>query len=284
MVQNVNKRARLSFSRPFDVIIVFVLAFFILLGFVFAFNSGSSPVGSPTVSMSIWTNGTLDSQNVTYGTLTSKSVSDYEFYFNVNFTNSSQNHIITNSTMNGDNGFCQIKFNQTGVNYDNVSNLTYNSISLLWIYNQSFSNEGNLSYQVQCNSSYGNITLNDNFVVLPTAPWINLSAGKIYTNPSISCPENINSSPCFINLNALPFVWEDDLNDQSKLTFQSLVNTTLGVNTPNVTGTYTLYTNGTLMINTSLILTNGANISKQLEFLVQDPSGGAGAGTIPLLL
>lgn len=231
------------------VILLFVLIISLyLIASAQAIISGTSANATST----IWTSGTSDGQNLTYGTIWSKSQSDWNFYFYSNYTNSS-NSVINSS--NG-NGLCQIAFNQSGT-FGNLSNMTYNSTLLLWQYNQSFNYRGNLSFMTECNSTYGNVTLADHFIVQDTAPFINgtIKPNGYFMN-SINCTED---SLCTYNLSNYPYVLEDDLNDIPNLFFTNFSNTTLA--------NYNLSSGGLLQVNYTIL---SQNTSGNLYFTVTD--------------
>lgn len=247
------KEAKIIFVNIMYLSIAIVTLFIIFnISPTFATSSGSNG----TANLTIWTGGTSNGNNRTFGTIFSKTTADWNFLFYANYTNSS-NFVINQS--NG-NGACQIRFNQTGT-YDSLVNMSYNSSSLLWQYNVTFNYKGNLSSNVNCNSTFGNISLVDYFTVRNTRPLIakDEASGEMTT---LSCTEDI-----LCTFNITTNVTEDDFNDRSSLTFAIIsANTTLT--------NYTLTSIGFLTVNKTNMNTSS---SEKISFTVTD--GGSDSGT-----
>ena len=252
-----------EFGNGYLFVVIFVS---ILFGLIFLTSSQALKSGTNlNATSNIWTSGTANSINSTFGTIHSKDVNYWNFRFFANYTNVTG---VAINVSNG-NGTCLIQFNQTS-SFDDFVNMSYNSSSSLWEYNRSFSYKGNLSFQTQCNSSYGNsnITLTDYFIVSNTAPWIN----KTEINKrmaSVSCTED-NISSCTYNLTIAPYVIEDDYNDRASLNFAANSNTTLT--------NYTLLL-GIFVVNKSVL---NQSTSEDLYFTVTDSSALSDSGILPV--
>jgi hypothetical protein len=224
----------------------------------FATQSGTSA----NATLIIWTIGTANSQNLTYGENNVawtgyKTESHWNFYFYANYTNSSGSVI---NASNG-NGNCTIRFNETGI-YSSFSNMTYNSTSFLWQFNRSFSYKGNLSFNINCTSSFGNISLNDSF-------WIkNSNLRKFQDTLIFSAYEDAITIYDFSKN-----VTDDDTND-IPLSF-SIENITLN----NINGTYPwIYAN-----STGAIFSNATNSTQNGTYtlVIRISDSGEGGVVVP---
>ncbi len=241
----------------FVILLLFVIIFFsVAIG---ASNSGSSGSANLVIydDTDTLTKLTLCSGN--YCAENSKSGSDnWNTFFYVNFTNSSGSFV---NSSNG-NGNVTISFNETGT-WTAGQAMTYNSSTLLWQFNRSFTYKGTLNFSVSANSSFGNLTLYDAIVIVNTLPYImQAGTGRIDLDGSksasggdtLSCTED---TLCTYNFTAN--VTEDDRNDV--LTF-------------NYTSTNTTLTNFTLNSTTGLLVINITHTnntgSKQIELNVKD--------------
>ncbi|MEK6933983.1 MAG: hypothetical protein AABW75_03845 [Nanoarchaeota archaeon] len=240
------------------VILVFVFVMLILSLRAEALSSGSS--GS--ANLSVWSGGTASGQNLSYGAIYSKAANDWNFTFYSNYSNSS-NSIINGSNGNGN---CTVRYNATIGNYGNYFNMTYNSSSFLWYHSTNFTYKGNLSFQVNCTSSYGNVTLNDNFTIKNTRPWINKTelTGAMTT---LSC---IEDTLCTYNISNMTV--EDDFNDIAILLFANQSNSTTLTN-------YTFTSQGFLTVNKTNL---NASQSQNLVFTATDSDGGNDIATLPV--
>ncbi|MBU0906911.1 MAG: hypothetical protein KKD18_01745 [Nanoarchaeota archaeon] len=175
--------------------------------------------------------------------------------FVANFTNSTNDPINTT-------GNCTIKFDYTG-SYGPIFNMTFNTSVPRWIYTTLIQYKGTHNFQVNCSSIYGNISLEDSFVITNKIPVISKDAGgsfidldgNQYNTDYLQCEED---TLCIYNFSAN--VTEYDLNDV--LTFENGTNTTLT--------NYQLNTvSGILQINytTDEEIGNG---NKQIELKVKD--------------
>jgi len=135
--------------------------------------------------------------------------------------------------------------------------------SFLWAYNRSFNYKGTHSFEVACNSNFGNITLDDPYVITNTEPQILKSLGGGYidfdgdtgTSDYWQCTEDVL---CIYNFSAN--VTDPDVNDVLIFNYSNNINTTLTNFTINSS-------TGVLTIN----ITNGAYAgSKQVELNVRD--------------
>lgn len=187
-----------------DLIAVIILALLVivLLTESRAINSGTN--GS--ANLVIYSTGSFNKLNLTLGSIYSKTQAHWNFYFYANFTNSTE---ILNSTYAN----CTISFNETG-NYGDWLNLSYNSSSLLWEYNRSFIYKGNLSFQANCTSYSGNISLEDYFYVRNTPPYVDLlSTIQFYKNES-------NGTYSLSNFSE--YVTENDANDNLTYSIENI--------------------------------------------------------------
>jgi hypothetical protein len=201
-------RKKKSMKKETRLGVIFLALFFIASIFLVrtaAWNSGSS--GS--ANLSIWTAGAPNSENMTFGTSHGKSAIFWNFFFYSNFTNSSG--LIINSTY----GNCSVRFNETGA-WSSWVQADFNSSSSLWAYNRSFTYKGNLSYQVNCTSSFGSITnLTDYFFVMNTEP--DVVAGGV---SFLAYEDNLSSH------NSSQYITDDDKNDVLTYSFDSINSTT----------------------------------------------------------
>src|SRR3989338_8910287 len=145
----------------------FGIGLFALFAIFLVGNSVASQSGSSgDANLTVWTLGTSSGENRTIcnsSYLCPKTNVDWDFYFYSNYTNSSGNVI------NSSDGNCNIRFNETG-SFGSFISMQYNLSSFLWQHNQSFNYKGNLTYDINCTSAYGNITLNEIFNVKNTGP------------------------------------------------------------------------------------------------------------------
>jgi hypothetical protein len=206
-----------SKKRSKDLVFLFVVLAFLLIVFLLpelisAISSGSNG----DANLTIWTSGTPNGQNVTYGvTFPTKTPEDFNFYFYANFTNS-LGFVLNDSLAN-----CSIRFNETGI-FLSWENMNFNSSRTLWEFNKSFTYKGNLSFIANCTSEYGNITnLSDAFFIKNTAPKIKNKNEITNDMPTVSCSEDI----LFI-YNFSTNVSEHDINDDLLYSYD-VTNTTL---------------------------------------------------------
>ena len=82
-------------------------------------------------------------------------VSNSRIVFYANYTNSSNS--IINVTLG--NGACSVKFDFNGSFSPGVS-MEFNNSAWVWQYNRTFNHKGTHTFQVNCTSDYGNLTLN----------------------------------------------------------------------------------------------------------------------------
>lgn len=262
-----NKKGDFVFVNRYLFIVVLMTILFelYLVGFTQAnlFQMSATQTVENATSTA-WTNGTAG-KNQTFGSIFSKTSSDWNFKFFVNYTN------ITGVAVNitHGNGLCRIQFNQT-ISFDGFVNMSYNSTLLLWEYNRSFNYKGNLSFQTNCSSTYGNITLTDYFIVENTKPRINWSDEGSGLMASVSCTED-NVSSCTYNLTVAPYVIEDDYNDRASLLFTITSNTNL---------TNYSISSGILIVNKTVM---NQSATQNLYFSVSDSSGvGEGSANLPI--
>lgn len=188
-------------------IVIWSIVVCFLIAETIATNSGSSD----NANLTIWTSGTLNGANLTYGATYGPAVKNsnhWNFYFYANYTNSTGSSI--NST-NG-NGNCNMSFNETG-DWSTWKQMNFNSLSLLWEKIENFTYKGNLSFQVNCTSNFGNITnLTDVFFVKNTHP-------AAIQGISFNSQED-NESVWANNIN--PTFSDDDLNDEFTYTTENV--------------------------------------------------------------
>mgnify|MGYP000655917873 CR=1 FL=1 len=237
-MDNLNKQNGLKNS----VLSVFLIVFFLLLlKTTIATTSGSSG----NANLTIWDD--TDNQGIvkfSYSNIT----------FNANFTNS------TGNAINLSEGNCTIRFDYTG-SYGGSENMTFNLTTFIWAYTTKINYKGVHNFQVNCTSTYGNITLVDNFTISNSPPTISKSGdfvdfdGNPETRDYLYCSEDIL---CIYNFSAN--VTEYDVNDV--LIFGNGTNTTL-------INYFLNTTTGILTIN----YTNDSDIgngNKQIELFVKD--------------
>lgn len=178
-----------------------ILIFFVVSGAItLASNSGSSGNATLTIYDEIDLNGNLIKQ------------SNKQFFFYANYTNSSG--FVINESLG--NGFCNISFNYTGFFTPEVL-MEFNKSIFVWQYNRTFNYKGSHTFRVNCTSDYGNISLDDSFLITNTPVKFNVSKnidgsinfdGNEETTDYFSCSED---SLCAYNFSAN--VSEPDLND-----------------------------------------------------------------------
>jgi len=192
------KRGKIDFIA----VIVLIIASILLFALAMAINSGTNG----NANIIIYTSGTFNKLNLTSGSIYSKTASHWNFYFYSNFTNST-------GALNSTHANCTLRFNETGV-YGNWNNFTYNSTSFLWEYNRSFIYKGNLSFQANCTSSSGNISLEDYFYIRNTPPYVDLlSTIQFYQNESNGTYSSSNFSE---------YVTENDVNDNLTYSIENI--------------------------------------------------------------
>lgn len=173
--------------------------------------SAASSGFDANASLTIWTIGTPNAENMTYGpnAVTGKNINFWNFHFYANFTNSS-GFILNDSFAN-----CSIRFNETGV-FSDWSIMGFNSSISLWQFNRSFVYKGNLSFQGNCTSDYGNVTnLTDIFKIRNTPP-----TKKDATTITYNDFEDNYSSHNFSI-----YILEDDYNDILNYHFENVTST-----------------------------------------------------------
>jgi hypothetical protein len=193
--------------------------------------------------------------------------SNMNITFFANFSNSTGN--VINKTVGG--GNCQVRFNVTGT-YGAFTNSSFNSSSLFWNYNISFARKGGHTFQYNCSSIYGNLTVTDGFTISNTAPLISLDQGNNFidfdsnklNNDYWSCTED---TLCIYNFSNN--VTDIDLNDV--LTYTNLsANTTLNNFTINIS-------TGILEINAT---NDGDSGTAQVRMQVEDSDAATHAGIL----
>ena len=143
---------------------IIAMGFFASFAFIVAQTSGNSGMVNLTI---------LD--DVLPETGGSIKLSNYNINFYANYTNSS-NSVLNSSQGNGN---CNIRFNISG-SWTSWTVMIYNETSFLWQYNRTFNYKGDHSFQSNCTSNYGNITVNDLFTITNSVPAINLTLGGSY--------------------------------------------------------------------------------------------------------
>ncbi len=252
------KEAKIALASIVNVfLILIVISIVFLLTNINATSSGSNGNANLTI---------YDERDLN-GLLTKISNDNYTFYSN--YTN------ISNSAINSTNGVgnCQVSFNFTGA-FSSFTNMSFNSTNLIWFYNRSFNYKGTHNFQVNCTSTFGNITLNDTYLIDNSAPRITKTSGNTFidldntlnTFDYYSCFED---TLCLYNFTAN--ITEPDLNDI--LTFENLsTNTTLTNFTFNSA-------NGILTINVTI---DGDSGSKQINLRVTDSDSGTDSAILRL--
>lgn len=228
MVRIISKKARTAVTLS---VIVFAIFFIFLLSDIsLATNFGSNSFANLTIFSSA---GSYNRDN------------DLPFYSN--FTNSSGYSINSSNGL----GLCQISFNFSG-SFTSFANQSFSSD--IWSYSRNFSYKGNHTFLVSCNSSFGNVTLYDNFTIINKQPviligndnYINLD-GNAVNNDYLQCAED---SICTYNFSANI---TDEYNDIDLYTYEP-TNTTLALSLFNLSST-----TGILTINSTL--SSESNIS-----------------------
>jgi len=229
-----------------------------------------------TTTIQATTTGSSDSANLTVYDDTDPEgggesrYSNLNLSFIANYTNSSGEHL--NATQG--NSECRVRFDYNS-SYGLYSNMTFNSTSLMWQYNRSFNYKGTHQFQVNCTSDYGNVTINDSFVISNTAPSINLDDGGSYIDFDGNGLNDdywqcIEDTFCIYNFSAN--VTEVDLNDVLTFGYMATSNTTL--------------TNFTLNSSTGVLeinYTNDWDVSsgdKKIELTVVDTESSTQTGLL----
>src|SRR3989338_3821370 len=244
--------------------IVTLLAVFVLVLTVIFFaamqvratSSGNSGVANLTIY------DDTDSEGANENRFSNMNVS-----FFANFTNSS-GYAINSSNGKGN---CQIQFNVNG-SYTSYVNSSYNSSSFKWQYNTTFNRKGAHTFRFECNSTYGNVTVSDNFTISNTAPTVSLDQGGSYINIDGNQFNNdylICAEDTLCNYNFTSNVTEIDTNDV--LTFSNLTQ-----NTSLTNFTFSSST-GLLQIN---VTANSDTGEKQIRLQVEDSDSAQNGGIL----
>ncbi len=252
--------------RKKEVLLASVGSIVVLLLIGIAFTAATSSTFGTNANLTIYdkTNVADSTEQYTFCqnfcTQKNKAASGWMIFFYANYTNTSFNPI--NAT-NGD-GNCTIRFNETGT-FTGNSNMSFNSTTLLYEYNRSFTYKGALNFSVNCTSTYSNVSVGDDIIISNTNPYVIITAaGYIDFNAdlfkdTLSCTED---SACTYNFTAN--VSEDDVNDVLTFNYTSNANTTLTNFTVNAT-------TGVVTINVTHSNLTGI---RTVELTVQDNAGG----------
>src|SRR3989344_7979410 len=163
------KEAKTALVAVINVFVILSLFSVVLFSVsIRASNSGSSQ----NASLTIYDDTSPDTLGANENRFSNQNMSFY-----ANYTNS------TNSPINSSNGngLCQVAFNFSGT-YTTLTNMTFNSSNYLWMYNRSFNYKGDHFFNVSCTSSYGNVSLIDNFTITNYAAKINLDNTGSYVD------------------------------------------------------------------------------------------------------
>lgn len=239
-----NKR-RFTQEGVIALAFAFILSCIFALVFTQALSSGTNGNANLTIYDEIDLNGDL------------VKISNTALFFFANYTNSSGSRL--NQTVG--NSVCRIAFNFNS-SYDALTNMTYNISTAFWQYNRTFNYKGTHYFQVNCTSIYGNVTLNDTFVITNTVPTITSTSGggfvdldgNTFTNDRLSCSED---ALCIYNFSAN--VSDPDLNDVLTYNYSS-ANTTLT----------DFAFNGTSSILSINVSTTSGSGNRQIELNVRD--------------
>lgn len=188
-----------------------------------------------------------------------------QFSFFANYTNS------TNFPINSSNGAfnCSIIFNFTGTPTSSV-NMSYNTTSRLWQTNRTFNYKGNHQFNVSCLSTYGNISLIDNFTVINSAPFMRKNIDNtvdLDNNPStpdsLACTED---ALCIYNISGN--VSDPDFNDVLVYNYTTV----------NLTLTNFSINSATGLLSISINTSTEAAGDKQIELTVRDTNNDLASG------
>lgn len=160
----ISKRLIIFYSLFVLVLLIATIAYYIAPTYIFEgkifskprlFLSplGASSGGTGSVNLSIWDD--MDEGMI------KRSWNNVNFY--ANYTDVSGN-IIDNSG-----GNCAIRYN-FGQGFSSFENMDYSSAILLWKANRTFNYIGEHVFEVECTSSFGDITLNNTFFITNTPP------------------------------------------------------------------------------------------------------------------
>lgn len=232
---------------------VLTIIFLAASAVVVATSSGSSQNASLTIFDS------TDSEN---------RFSNINTIFTANYTNSSGSPL--NASIGT--GNCTVEFNLSST-FSGLSPMAFNTSTLVWDYNRSFNVKGNFFFRSNCTSTFGNVTLSDNFTIRNTAPAISLDEGNTYVDfdgnklndDYFQCTED---SLCSYNFSAN--VTDPDSNDVLNFNYSGITNTTLTNFTLNSS-------TGVLTINITQTSLTG---SKQVELNVRDSESQSVAGIL----
>ncbi|MEM7825133.1 MAG: cadherin repeat domain-containing protein [Candidatus Aenigmatarchaeota archaeon] len=254
-----------------SLLLILLIAFFIT--FSPRYTGFFSSVSGSNATLSIWDQTDLEGggyQKYTYPTLWSngytrcqyKEEVEWNVYFFANYTNSSGDPI--------DDGNCTIRFNETG-NFTDWYEMSYNSSSHLFQYNKSFNYDGNLSWEVNCNSDYDNLTTSDYVKITNTPPCVFAkNIGGYLSNQTIT--EDIDM-PWYYNFSKN--CSDDDFNDRLYLTYSyTEENTTLTNFTIN-------NATGMLMVN---ITQDDYSGNKIIVLTVRDEGPNPDTATLPITI
>ncbi len=178
----------------------------------------------------------------------------WNIFFFANYTD------VSGNVIDDSNGLCSVRYD-FGSGYGTYENMNYSASSLLWSSNRSFLYKGTHKFEALCTSSFGNVLLENSFIVTNTAPYIiKTASGFIDFNgdgvkDTLSC---IEDQLCTYNFSAN--VSDDDLNDVLNYGYFASSNTTL--------------TNFSINANTGILevnVTNNDNTGlKKIELNVHD--------------
>ena len=211
------KEAKTALAAVVNIFVILFLIVIVLFSVsIRASNSGTSQ----NASLTVYDDTLPDTQGAGENRLSNMIISFY-----ANYTNS------TNSPINlsNGNGLCQVAFNFSGT-YTALTNMTFNLTNYLWTYNWSFNYKGNHFFNTTCTSTFGNVSLIDNFTVTNTPAKINLDIAESYVDldnnrfndDKYSCSEDT----IFI-YNITANTTEPDVNDVLTFNYTASSNTTL---------------------------------------------------------
>src|SRR3989344_2449985 len=267
------KRSIFKINSPYAVVylaIVFVLIMATLFSYFSPLSFGNLDIGqelllapaeasyggSDNANLSIWDDS--DEPEIERYTQCSqfcaqkiKPLNLWNIFFIANYTDN------TGNAIDNMNGLCRIRFDVGGEYFD----MSFDVFDSLWKYNSTFIYKGEDAFDVNCTSGYGNVTLDNNFFITNTVPYIiKTASGYIDFNGDgakdiLQCREDVLCNYYFGSN-----VSEDDLNDVLNYGYIANSNTTLANFTLNsITGV--LAVNVTLDQNTC---------SKRVELSVVD--------------
>jgi hypothetical protein len=262
MIKKINKMARMNFK-------IIAVLFGIIVTFFIAETIAINSASFNTTNIIAWDDSDSTAKYTQCSNFCSEKIKSSNLWI-VNFYANYTDEFYAPINASASNGNCSVRFNETG-SWTGWYPMAYNGSYPLWEYNKSFGYKGNFSFQVNCSSNYGNITVFDGVEITNTQPYIiKTAAGYIdfdgdHVKDTLQCTEDIL---CYYNFSSN--VSEDDLNDILAFNYSTSANTTLSNFTLNSA-------TGMLRINITLDANTG---NKKIELNVRDTESTTQSGIL----